>query len=315
MVETVAWLAGDPDYVRDLRAEYRRQFQYERPNKSVVLFEWLAAAMNYQGISDQVARQYMAQHGRPRWHKIKADLAQGPSCQKLRSFWHFHDCRYRKLQYNCSEPFHLECCPLPAYPFRNGNLNQLAFSLFLFIRDVADGDLAGWINNRIVEADPLGPADLDGMGESVVSALKGVHGVSDKILNMVFADLLLAAGADRPVWTQVGAAMVAIDTLVHNFLHRTGILARAGAEHPYGPMCYGQVGCAAILRAISKETDARQFDPEFPAYFPRYIQRAIWAFCAIDGLEVCNGRNIDDRMSCRFVECRLNSRCDRVPLQ
>jgi hypothetical protein len=34
--------------------------------------------------------------------------------------------------------------------------------------------------------------------------------------------------------------MIAIDTLVHNFLQRTGILSRAHAEHVYGPHCYWQ---------------------------------------------------------------------------
>jgi hypothetical protein len=32
--------------------------------------------------------------------------------------------------------------------------------------------------------------------------------------------------------------MIAVDTLVHNFLHRTGILHRLDASHAYGPACY-----------------------------------------------------------------------------
>ena len=46
----------------------------------------------------------------------------------------------------------METCPLPAHEFRNGNLNQLAYSLFLFIRDVAAGDLVDWIDRRLAEA-------------------------------------------------------------------------------------------------------------------------------------------------------------------
>ena len=34
--------------------------------------------------------------------------------------------------------------------------------------------------------------------------------------------------------------MIAIDTLVHNFLHRTGILPRFNANHVYGAACYRQ---------------------------------------------------------------------------
>ena len=32
--------------------------------------------------------------------------------------------------------------------------------------------------------------------------------------------------------------MIAVDTLVHNFLHRTGILRRFRADHAYGLACY-----------------------------------------------------------------------------
>ena len=35
---------------------------------------------------------------------------------------------------------------------RNGRLNQTGYSLFLFIRDVADGDLVGWIDQRLHQA-------------------------------------------------------------------------------------------------------------------------------------------------------------------
>jgi hypothetical protein len=35
----------------------------------------------------------------------------------------------------------------------HGRLNQLAYSLFLFIRDVADGDFVGWIDRRLADAD------------------------------------------------------------------------------------------------------------------------------------------------------------------
>ena len=43
-------------------------------------------------------------------------------------------------------PHLIDSCPLPTH---NGNLNQLAYSLFLFIRDIANGDLVGWIDARL----------------------------------------------------------------------------------------------------------------------------------------------------------------------
>jgi len=47
--------------------------------------------------------------------------------------------------------------------------------------------------------------------------------------------------------------MIAVDTLVHNFLHRTGILRDFRAEHPYGTRCYAANGCAAIIERIAGE--------------------------------------------------------------
>src|SRR3954454_22954999 len=57
-------------------------------------------------------------------------------------------------------------------------------------------------------------------------------------------------------------------SLIHNLLYRTGTLAQCGAEHAYGPGCYAPQGCAAIVRALANEIDARAFDPSFPRTFP-----------------------------------------------
>jgi hypothetical protein len=38
---------------------------------------------------------------------------------------------------------------LPNHWLRNGRLNQTAYALHLFIRDVAEGDLVGWIDLRL----------------------------------------------------------------------------------------------------------------------------------------------------------------------
>jgi hypothetical protein len=107
------------------------------------LFDWLVAALSYQGISDKVAAEYLERHGSATWADIDAKLA-SPTCPKLKSYWHFHGCRYDKISRTCSEPDHIDGCPLPSHQLRNGRLNQMAYSLFLFMRDIADGDLVGW---------------------------------------------------------------------------------------------------------------------------------------------------------------------------
>ncbi len=130
----------------------------------------------------------------------------------------------------CAEPGHIDGCPLPRHPLRNGRLNQMAYSLFLFIRDVAGGDLVGWIDSQLGSVKSQPPNRLAALREAIIGPLRNVHGVSDKVLARVLSNVLMAASR-RPLWREVGATFVAVDTLVHNFLHRTGILQRLGADH------------------------------------------------------------------------------------
>ena len=131
---------------------------------------------------------------------------------------------------------------------------------------------------------------------------------------MALSSLLLGAPNKLRLWREVGTGMIAIDTLVHNFLHRTGILHRFGADHAYGAACYRPGGCAEVIEMVAARIDARTFSPAFPAVFPRFVQHAIWRYCARSGLDVCNGNRIDDRKSCGNVYCQINSICDRISL-
>jgi hypothetical protein len=108
--------------------------------------------------------------------------------------------------------------------------------------------------------------------------------VSNKVLAMALAQLLLGDDANRPIWVEAGTVMIAVDTLVHTFLHRTGMLRDYGAEHPYGSRCYAPGGCADIVEQIAGNIDARRFNPSYPANFPRFVRNAIWRFCAEAGL-------------------------------
>jgi hypothetical protein len=73
----------------------------------------------------------MDRHGLASWHVIDSALRTPPSCPKLRSYWHFHDCRYNKSRFTCAEPDHIDHCSLPRSWLRNGRLNQTAYSLYL----------------------------------------------------------------------------------------------------------------------------------------------------------------------------------------
>jgi hypothetical protein len=150
------------------------------------------------------------------------------------------------------------------------------------------------------------------MIENLVGPLRQIHGVADKVLMMALSSLLLAS--NKTIWSEVGASMIAVDTLVHNFLHRTGILHRLGANHPYGAACYRPKGCADIIRTISTRIDARSFNRAFPQAFPRFVQLAIWRYCAQGYLNICNGNRVDDRHACQNRYCQLYPQCDRKSL-
>jgi hypothetical protein len=253
---------------------------------------------------------------RATWADMDRDLAGPAPCPKLKSYWQFYGCRYDKISRTCAEPDHIDGCPLPAHDLRNGRLNQMAYSLYLFIRDICAGDLVGWIDGRLADADsPGSPTRLGAMRRALVDPLRHVFGISDKVISMALASLLIGAPKSRRRWAEVGATMIAVDTLVHNFLHRTGILARFAADHLYGPGCYQPGGCADILGIVAAAIDASAFNPKFPKVFPRFVQSGVWRYCAESGLNICNGNRIDDSERCDNIYCRLRSTCDRVPLR
>ena len=317
MIHHVCCLAGSASLIDDIRTELRSEGipAAIRRHNTAPLFDWLMAALSYQGISDRVATDYMEQHGRADWADMQAKVSQHTGCPKLQTYWHYHGCRYDKISRTCAEPDHIGDCPVPSHDLRNGRLNQTAYSLYLFVRDIADGDLVGWIDHQLQKADHPHDADRPArLRAALIEPLREVYGVSDKVLTMTLSCILLAAPRGFETWAEVGATMIAIDTLVHNFLVRTGILARFGAEHPYGAACYQPGRCADIIALAAEQIDAAGFNPAFPAVFPRFVQHAIWRYCAQLGLDVCNGNRIDDRQSCDNSYCQIRRLCDRIAL-
>jgi hypothetical protein len=318
LIDRICRVAGNPKLIKEARRRLARRGVpiAIRRHDSAVLFDWLAEAISFRGIADSVAYSYIQQHGSARWQDIAARFASRPSCPKLTSYWHFEGCGYRKAARQCAEPSRLAACPLPIHDLRNGGLNQTAYSLFLFIRDVADGDFVAWLDSRLALADRSGSNERNAqLRTALLHPLGQICGVSNKVASMVLSPLLLAGDRRRMLWIEAGTVLIAVDTLVHNFLHRTGIIARLGMPHPYGPRCYRAGGCAEILDHIADHIDARRFNPAFPAKFPRFVQHAIWRFCAEDGLDECNGHQIDDRVRCDRRDCPAYRQCDRVPLK
>jgi len=287
-----------------------------RCHDDAALFDWLIDVLSYQGVADAIAAAYMDENGRISWRDVAQGLARPNLCPKLSCYWQFVDCGYRKSTRTCSEPAKIRRCPVPRHRLRNGRLNQTAYSMFLFFRDVAEGDFVNWLDCRLAAADSSAASErAERLAAAVVEPMTHVHGVSHKVLNMGLSMLLLAGDPERERWQTAGAAMIAVDTLVHNWLHRTGILELLGSGHPYGPRCYAANGCANIIRRIALQIDARHFNPAFPSQFPRFVQYCLWWFCAQSEFDQCNGNRIDDRDRCSLDDCPLFSRCQRVALR
>ena len=316
LIYQVCCLAGSTNLLEDLRDAETGLPAIVSRRDTPALFDWWVSALSYQGISDAVAYEYMRKHGRVTWRGLIRDFASRPRCPKLQSYWHYSSCRYDKGSNTCAEPDHVRRCPLPQHHLRNGRLNQTAYSLYLFIRDIADNDLVGWIDGRLAVAATTPVADRrHAMQQALIGPLRNVFGVSDKVLTMTLSAILISAPNTWPHWSAVGCSLIAVDTLVHNFMARTGILRRLGADHAYGAACYQPGRCAQIIEAAAAKIDATKFNPTYPADFPRFVQHAIWRYCAQQGLDVCNGNRIDDRKKCTSIQCRMFMICDHVSLK
>ena len=316
LVRQVCDLAGARDLIANLRGDLDAQgiLGALEAHDTPTIYNWMVRNIAYQGISDYVAHDFMDRHGSVTWSQIEQSLGDEPTCPKLGSYWRFHRCGYDKTRRTCKQPDHFLACPLPAHPLRNGRLNQSAYSLYLFMRDIADCDFVGWLTSSLGSAH-CQPHDVDRIRQALIDRLQYLFGLSSKMLTMIFSDLLIGGASGRPAWLEVGAGMIVVDTLVHNFLARTGILHRHQANHLYGPHCYGANGCADLIRRIASRIDGRQFNPAFPKTFPRFVQHAIWRYCSQQGLDICNGNRINDRLRCANAWCPVVARCDRKLLR
>jgi len=307
LITDVCEVAGSPSLIEDAGEELAQAGVIEaiRRHDNATIFNWLMDAVSYQGVSNAAAYGYIQAHGNANYGRMVASLRQSPSCAKLTSWWHFEQCGFRKTKFTCNNRRHIRRCPLPKLPLRNGSLNQTAYGLFLFMRDMCKGDFVHWIDERLSCTGQPRP-------ESIIGPLRNVPGVSDKVLSMTLSMMLLAGDPDRARWIAAGAHMVAVDTLVHAWMSRTGILKGLDAEHVYGTNCYAPGGCANIITLAASAIDATRFNPCFPAVFPRFVQHAIWRFCAQWGLGQCNSITVSDGTACKDRTCDLFVLCDHI---
>jgi hypothetical protein len=131
----------------DLLEEFRDQAlctAVER-HDSAVLFDRLMYDFSFQGISDEIAINYMARHGRASWRAVRKNLARRPSCPKLKTYWAFDACRYEKTSRTCAEPDHIRCAT--ATSTRLPTASTYSFAT-LPMATWSAGSMASWTNLR-----------------------------------------------------------------------------------------------------------------------------------------------------------------------
>src|SRR5258708_30873377 len=76
LIHAVCGLAGSPTLIDEVRAELRADKVRAaiRNRDTGPVFDWLMAAVSYQGISDEGAYSHMQNHRRERWREIKLRL-------------------------------------------------------------------------------------------------------------------------------------------------------------------------------------------------------------------------------------------------
>lgn len=288
-----------------------------RTHDSKTIFDWLMAGFSFQGISDKIAQQYLEDHGNITYRKISEALRKTPTkCQKLQGFDAFQGCGFKKTSKTCKNQSAYDTCPLPSHNLRKGQLNQLGYSLYFFIRDVCQGDLVGFIDKvfdnhaKVLDDDEKNRKIRD----ELISEFNKIYGVSYKVLNMMISGLLIGGDQNRFDWVKVGQAMIVIDSLVHKILHRTGILRYYQIQHNYtGSKCYQSDGCITAIDNLSKLIDCRNFNPDYPRYFPRFVQHSLWHYCAQTGGNICNGNRIKDNFPCENIDCFFYPECEKIP--
>lgn len=310
LVHQVCTIAGNRTLIDDCRVELAASGVIEaiRQRDNAAIFDWLIGAVSLQGVSDAAALGFIEHHEEVSSVEIERRLSKKPRCPKLRGYHVFHGCGYRKWKDSCAQPLLKDSCPLPRHDLRRGGLNIAAYSLVMFMRDVCSDDFVGWLDHQLIGHHKTSSAVSD---DPVIGPMSFVQGIGPKTLSMAMSTFLMSGDIGRSHWINAGVRMIAVDSLVHNWMHRTGILHRLKASHPYGASCYQAGGCAEIIEHVSSRIDAREFNPDYPKDFPRFVQFALWRFCSVGELNTCNGVRIKDTERCRQNACELYGACDR----
>src|SRR5580693_596120 len=84
LTHQVCCLAGSFDLLEEFR-DPALCAAVER-HDTAALFDRLMYDFSFQGISDEIAANYMRRHGQATWRSVRKNLATGPTCPKLQTY-------------------------------------------------------------------------------------------------------------------------------------------------------------------------------------------------------------------------------------
>lgn len=179
-------------------------------HKSIKLYRYLLGSFIFAGGGDQANYSYYAkQRVKPTFNRIKRAL-QTVRCPKLVNFEGFTGCGYQKTEPHCREPAFLNSCPLPTFDMKRGSLNQMAFSLYFFLRDVARGNFYAHTRQHFGEG-RLTDEEVNTLLLSFIGKVTKIANVGPKLAYMALSGLFLTRypGWDyRIVGLQVMGAVI-----------------------------------------------------------------------------------------------------------
>jgi hypothetical protein len=208
----------------EIQAILHQMIHGKPQHKSIKLYQYLLEAFLLSGGGDQSNYSYYAkQRVKPTFNRVK-HAVKAAQCPRLVTFETFKGCRYRKTTNKCNEPAFLGACPLPAFDMKRGSLNHMAFSLYLFLRDICRRDFYAHVTEHFGQGH-LADGSINELLQGFIEKVTSIANVGPKLAHMALSGLFLTR---YPSWDyhRVGLHMIAVDSLVHNFLHRTGMARR-----------------------------------------------------------------------------------------
>jgi len=277
-----------------------------REGDSKEIFKSLILYGQFQGIADKNAFSYLERHSSINeiadFDTLKEGVKDSP-CPALKSFSAFRNCDYKKSEHNCRYGREFGCI-LKELDCRKGSINIMIGSAFLFLKEYYQESMVNFIKEGAKHEDKK---------FFYTRELLKIRNIGPQTASLFLTDLFNPFFFGYKVKGIDHNDFIVIDTLVHNFFHRTGILKALGREHNYNSeFCHTEEYCKGIILEIAQKVDIRDLleDDNFQAFEPRLIQLCIWLQCADEGRKCGGGVCNEKGPFCN--DCNVELMCDKL---